>query len=472
MSFNTAGGILFALSVVIVSFLIRGRKQQNALFLIASLYFYATSSLVYLSLLLLVIGIGYLSGLLLKPGAISEGKRKEVLFVSIGLTLGILGVFKYYDFFVESFANTLTSLGLAPNFATLHIVLPVGVSFYIFQTIGYLIDVYRHDTEPEEDLTDFALFVSFFPQLVAGPIERSRNLLRQVKLERPVVGLADVKYGMYLIAQGFVKKTVIADNLAPMVDTIFSEENISGPLVWVGLLLFAIQIYCDFSGYTDIARGYSRLLGFRLLLNFDRPYAATSPSNFWRRWHISLSSWFTEYVYFAIGGNRSKSSIRRSSNVIATMSLSGLWHGASLNFILWGGYHGVIILLGRLVERPLPTTFTNSSVARILGIVVTFILSVYGWLYFRITDIDLIYAYNVALVSDFTGIAVALAFLTSAAFFLVIWVLLDLLELFWLRVHDHEVKERAGLVLYIALMFSVALVFHAESPANFIYFRF
>jgi len=472
MSFNSYGGILFVVAVLIVYHLVRRHRWQNIFLLAASFYFYATSSLIFTSLLLGTIYVGYTSGLLIGARR-KEGKRSRLhLTFAISLLLLVLGIFKYYDFFAESFAQSLGTLGFDTSVSTLAIVLPVGISFYIFQTIGYVVDVARGETEGESDLVDFALFVSFFPQLVAGPIERSKNLLQQVKIPRVPVTANDVSYGTFLIAQGYVKKVVIADNIAPYVDAIFAHDNLSAPLLIVGLLLFAIQIYGDFSGYTDIARGYSRLMGFRILLNFDRPYIATSPANFWRRWHISLSNWFTEYVYFGLGGNRSKTAVRRSGNVMATMTLSGLWHGASANFIVWGAYHGATILGGRFIKRIIPQGFQHSIFGKYTGVIVTFILMVYGWMYFRITDFDQIMAYNWVLVNKWDGWAPALAFFGQGLLFLMLWVVVDTLELFWLRVRDQEVRTRYGISIYIALMGAAVLVLHAEDPSSFIYFRF
>lgn len=472
MSFNSYGGILFVVIVLLVYHLLRRHRWQNVFLVGASLYFYATSSILFTSLLLLTIYIGYTSGLLIQARRNAGLGSRVHLIASISMLLLMLGIFKYYNFFAESFAQSLQLLGLNATVSTLSIILPVGISFYVFQTIGYIIDVARGDVEAEGDLVDFALFVSFFPQLVAGPIERSRNLLQQVKVKRAPVTADDVSYGTFLIAQGYLKKVVIADNVAPYVNTIFQYENLSAPMLVVGLILFAIQIYGDFSGYTDIARGYSRLMGFRILLNFDRPYIATSPANFWRRWHISLSRWFTEYLYVGLGGNRSKSAVRRGGNVMATMTLSGLWHGASANFIVWGAYHGALILMGRAVKRVIPQGFQNAFVGKYLGLIATFMLMVYGWMYFRVTDFDQILAYNWVLVNRWDGWAPAIAFLGQGAVFLGLWVIVDAMELFWLRVHDHEVRVRWGISLYIALMGAVVLLLHAEDPSSFIYFRF
>jgi len=472
MSFNSHGGILFAIFVLVLYNFIKGHKFQNLFLLVASFYFYATSSPIFTSLLLATIYIGYSSGILIEAQK-REGKPSHIhMTLAITALLLMLGIFKYYGFFVDSFAATLHQFGLNPTISTLKIVLPVGISFYVFQTIGYVIDVNRGNVAAEENLVDFALFVSFFPQLVAGPIERSRNLLKQVKMNRPAVQRSDVVYGVFLIVQGYVKKVVIADNLAPYVNALFKHDNLSAPMIWVGLLFFAIQIYGDFSGYTDIARGYSRLLGFRILINFNRPYIARSPADFWRRWHISLSSWFTEYVYFSLGGNRSKTLARRDANVMATMTLSGLWHGASANFIVWGAYHGFLILTGRLFAFFIPETVRKTKIAVAISIVFTFFLMLYGWMYFRITNFQQIMTFNHALLTQWDGWAPALAFLANGLIFLLFWIIIDILEVYWLDIHAHEVKRYRGIWIYIGLMLFVVLTLHAVDPSTFIYFRF
>ncbi|MFT5210348.1 MAG: alginate O-acetyltransferase complex protein AlgI [Flavobacterium sp.] len=472
MSFNSYGGILFALFVLVGYNLIRGHRAQNGFLLCCSIYFYATSNAIFTGLLLGTVLVGYLSGIIIERKNQKGENAKLYVTASIVILLITLGIFKYYGFFVDSFAVTLGYFGLQPTIPTLNIILPVGISFYVFQTIGYVIDVYRKDVKAEKNLVDFALFVSFFPQLVAGPIERSKNLLNQVKQPRANVGKDDIIYGVFLIAQGYVKKVVIADNLALYVDALFVHDDLSSPLIWAGLLMFAIQIYGDFSGYTDIARGYSRLLGFRILLNFDRPYAATSPANFWRRWHISLSQWFTDYVYYSLGGNRSKTLIRRNYNVVATMSLSGLWHGASANFIVWGIYHGFLIIAGRLVGAVIPERLKKLRVTQKCSVVVTFLLVLYGWMYFRITDFDQIMAFNHAMINRWDGWSIAVSFLSRGLVFLCLWILIDYFEKYWLDVYGFEVRRRTGISLYIGVLIFLSLVIHAEDSGAFIYFRF
>ncbi|NNC37500.1 MAG: MBOAT family protein [Hyphomonadaceae bacterium] len=472
MSFNSYGGIIFAILVLCGYHLIRRHDRQNIFLLLVSIYFYATSSILFTGLLISTIYVGFSAGQIIESVRNTGRSVRTITAFAIILLLGILGVFKYYNFFVDSFAASISMFGFKPSVSTLNIVLPVGISFYIFQTIGYLIDVVRKQTKAETNLIDFALFVSFFPQLVAGPIERSQNFLKQIKVKRPPITNADVTYGLFLIIQGYAKKVVIADNLAPYVDAIFEHKDISSPLIWVGLLLFAIQIYGDFSGYTDIARGYSRLLGFRILLNFDRPYAARSPSDFWRRWHISLSNWFTEYVYFSLGGNRSKSSVRRGGNVLGTMTLSGLWHGASLNFIIWGAYHGLIILLGRVFSKIVPKAVRQSKASTALAVSLTFILMLYGWMYFRITDFDQLISFHHAIIFEWGGWEPALAFLFQGTIFLVLWLVIDIMELHWINIHAHEVKNYRGIGIYMGFILTIVFVLHAVDPSAFIYFRF
>lgn len=467
MSFNSFLGSFFSIGVIIFCWLLP-QRARNVFLLAASFIFYAYGDLVYSLLLGAVILVGFVAGRLIE----TSRRPKLVLGVAIFILLIVLGVFKYFNFFTESFADLLAQFGLKLDTVTLKILLPIGISFYTFQTIGYIIDVFRKKTAAEKNLVDFALFVSFFPQLVAGPIERSSNLLRQVKESRPALTRADIGYGFFLIAQGYAKKIVIADTLGPFVDLLFQQDHLSAPLIIVGLLFFAFQIYGDFSGYTDIARGYSRLLGFRIILNFDRPYFASSPSNFWRRWHISLSGWFTEYVYFALGGNRSRTRLRRWGNVLATMGLSGLWHGAAFNFIIWGLYHGAIIILQRGASALPLLVRINERAGMLPSRILTFLLAIYGWLYFRVEEFDKLGAFNRALLSDWSGWFEALLVLSQGAVVLVAAVLIDILEKYWLNVHSSEIKRERGISAYLAVLIVFVVLFAADNSASFIYFRF
>ena len=356
MTFNSYSAVLFVVVVLCLYFLLRKRSHQNAMLLIASLVFYAFGEPLFILLLLSCIAISYFGA---RRIASNPAAAKPVLTLCIILLLGVLGVFKYFNFFVDSFHLFFEAIGLPFQKITLSIGLPVAISFYTFQSIGYLIDVYRGNTVAEKNFRDYALFVSFFPQLVAGPIERSTNLLKQLKSDRCVTR-SDVTYGIYMVTQGFVKKVVIADNLAPIVDGVLQNPTLGGPIVAVAMLGFAFQIYCDFSGYTDIARGISRLMGIRILLNFRHPYISKSMTEFWRRWHITLSNWFRDYVYIPLGGSRC-SEPRMHTNLLITMTVSGLWHGAAANFMLWGFYHGVLLILHKLYEDHCRHFFTRRS---------------------------------------------------------------------------------------------------------------
>lgn len=467
MSFNSFIGLFFSVGVIVLCWMLP-KRFRNPMLLVASFVFYAYGDPIYLLLLLGVIVTGYVAAIFIEQGR----AKRTTLIVAIVLLLGVLGLFKYFNFFTTSFAELLGQFGLQVETVTLRILLPIGISFYVFQTIGYLVDVYKRETPAERNFINFALFISFFPQLVAGPIERSKNLLRQVGADRPPLEKKDIAYGFFLIVQGYAKKIVIADNAGQYVDLLFRQEHLSAPLVIIGALLFAFQIYGDFSGYTDIARGYSRLLGFRIILNFDRPYFATSPSNFWRRWHISLSSWFTEYLYFSLGGNRSKNVVRRWSNVLTTMSLSGLWHGASLNFVLWGFYHGVLIVLQRAFGAIPALGRMNDRLDAYPTRVLTFIMMLYGWLIFRVEDFAKLKAYNAALVSDWSGVFEALLVLSQGTVLIIAALAIDLFEKYWLDVHGSEVRRFKGLTIYLAALIIFIVFFAAGSSGSFIYFRF
>lgn len=325
-------------------------------------------------------------------------KRKGFVIASIVANLSILGFFKYFNFFADSFSGiSQTLFGITPEWYTLEIILPVGISFYTFQTMSYTIDVYRRELKASKKLIDFAAYVSFFPQLVAGPIERGKRLLPQFQKLRPPPERGDIQEGCWLIAWGLFKKLVIADNLALVVNQTFAPfdqmlTGISTPedglRLLVALYAFALQIYCDFSGYTDIARGTARLFGFNLMINFRLPYFATDPSSFWRRWHISLSTWLRDYLYIPLGGNRG-SSLMTYRNLSLTMLLGGLWHGASWTFVIWGAYQGALLC----IYRALGIDGERAGFAawkKLLMMVFFFQLTCIGWLIFRAQNVETI----------------------------------------------------------------------------------
>ena len=385
-------GSVFALYVVLP------HRAQNRLLLVASYVFYAAWDWRFLGLIAFSTTVDFLVSLRMAAES-DPARRRNLLGISLLANLGVLAFFKYFGFFVDSFSSLMGQFGLNADINTLSIILPVGISFYTFQSLSYTIDVYRRDLKPTDDIFDYALYVSFFPQLVAGPIERARNLLSNIETPRIITWEA-IGRGVVLCLLGLIKKVVIADGIAPSVDAVYASPDPSALDILLATWLFAIQIYCDFSGYTDIARGVAKMLGFGLMLNFAQPYFATNPQAFWRRWHISLSTWLRDYLYVSLGGNRG-GRWRTYRNLMATMTLGGLWHGAAWNFIAWGVYQGAALSLhramtGRIAHDAAPSRRTVWGwLWHVVAAVLFFQVVCYGWLLFRATSL--------AQIVDFTG---------------------------------------------------------------------
>ena len=382
MSFVQAEFLVFFLVVYTLYWAIPKQRWQNLLLSVAGAIFYGWIHPWFLILLYSSAVLDFLSGL----GQTRWPHRKKIfLAMSLCGNLGMLGYFKYFDFFVASVKTALDTLGVQTSLHTLGIFLPVGISFYTFQTMSYTIDVYRGKVKARRNVLDYLTFVSFFPQLVAGPVERATNLLLQVEKPRRFV-FDRMASGLSLALWGVAKKMVVADTIAPYVDRIFTMRDPSGPMIWAATLGFTIQILADFSGYTDIARGVARMLGFELLLNFDHPYMARSPSDFWRRWHISFSSWIRDYVYIPVGGSRG-SSWCVTRNTFIAMVTSGIWHGASWNFALWGAYHAALLTAYRFVSRRIPRRIREQKGWDVVLVPLMFAFTWVGWLVFRETDV-------------------------------------------------------------------------------------
>ncbi len=370
-------------------------KTQNVLVLIASYIFYGWWDWRFLSLIVFSTLVDYTLGILLGT-EVKETKRKIYLWISIIINLGFLGFFKYYNFFIESFVDAFTFFGQDVRVTSLKIVLPAGISFYTFQTLSYTIDVYKRNLDPTKKFIAFAAFISFFPQLVAGPIERASNLLPQILKKRKLNYEQSID-GLRLMLWGLFKKVVIADSLSPIVNDIFENYSThSSPVLIMGAVFFAFQIYGDFSGYSDIAIGTSKLFGIELMSNFKFPYLSRNIAEFWRRWHISLSTWFRDYLYIPLGGSRG-SKIKGIRNIFVIFLVSGFWHGANWTFIFWGLFHAVLFLPSFLcgTNRKYINNNVNSSfsflkiVSNIYNTLLTFILVTVGWVFFRsatITD--------------------------------------------------------------------------------------
>ena len=408
---------------------------------------------------------------------LNEATRKKVFVIfSLFVNLGLLGVFKYFNFFADSLDSLVSTFGYQLNYVTIEIVLPVGISFYTFQTLSYSIDAYRGKLKPTDNLLQLAAFVAFFPQLVAGPVERAASLLPQ--FQRPRVYLKeDLKTGATLFIWGMFKKVFIADNLAPIADHAFANAGtLSSFELFLGLLAFTFQIYCDFSGYSDMARGSARILGFKLMLNFNLPYISRTPSEFWQRWHISLSSWLRDYLYISLGGNKLGPLITYR-NLFLTMLLGGLWHGASWTFILWGAFHGGILIIYRIlaVDNLLAAATTNSKLLyqrclNLSSIAVMFGLTLVGWMIFRANTMEVLASYSKNMFS-FSG-GIDWAGLANIAYY--VWPLL-LVQFIQIRKGNLEVfwGLPAFARLNIALFVILCIVFlQPATTAAFIYFDF
>jgi alginate O-acetyltransferase complex protein AlgI len=402
-------------------------------------------------------------------------RPKYFVAVSMVANLALLGFFKYFDFFVSSAASLLGAMGLGEHNWVLGIVVPAGISFYTFQAMSYTIDVYRGHLAPTHYFPDYLLFVSFFPHLVAGPIQQANWLLPQ--LQRPRVFDWNVaQAGAFLIGWGLFKKIFIADNLAPLVSATYTEAaNLTGPDVLFATYAFALQIYSDFSAYSDIARGTSRLLGIELTLNFNLPYIATNPQEFWRRWHISLSSWLRDYLYLPLGGSRG-GTLLTYRNLLLTMILGGMWHGARMNFVLWGTYQGALLcghrLLQPYLERITPSDARARRVLHVLSWVIFFHLTCYGWLLFRAESGHRILTMTAALPVGWGEVSMSMGILARVLWR--VWPLL-LMQLFQARTRNLLVALTwpwpVRTALYVCIFYLV-VIFGAIDGVPFIYFQF
>jgi len=389
MLFNSTPFLVF-LAVVFCAYYFLGRRGQNLWLLLASYFFYGWWDWRFCSLLILSTLLDYTCGLQI-AGSSSIGTRRKWLFASVAGNLTVLGLFKYFNFFRDSIERALHLFGMPLDWPTAAIILPIGISFYTFQSMSYTLDVYRREMKPTRNLIDFALYVSFFPQLVAGPIERASRLLSQFAVQRQFL-IRRIVEGLSLMLMGYVKKLAIADYLAPLVDERFANIASFGSAGLIsGLFMFSLQIYGDFSGYSDIARGAARLFGIELVVNFKQPYFSRSISEFWRRWHISLSSWLRDYVYIPLGGNRS-GPVRTHMNLLVTMLLGGLWHGASWTFVVWGALHGIYLSIERILRGARLKTGDSQNqegmtvwqwFGSVISSLAIFSLVSFTWLFFR-----------------------------------------------------------------------------------------
>ena len=408
MLFNSFEYLIFLPTVYILYWFVFNKKLkiQNTLILLSSYIFYGWWDYRFLSLIFLSTIVDYIIGLNI-PKQDSEKNKKLLLWTSVLFNLSVLGFFKYYNFFVDSWIELFSSFGYEiKSVWTLNIILPVGISFYTFQTMSYTIDIFKKKLEPTKDFISFASFVSFFPQLVAGPIERASNLLPQI-LKKREFKHEQVVQGLRLILWGMFKKVVIADSLAPIVEDIFSNyQDFGGGTLLLGVIYFSFQIYCDFSGYSDIAIGTSKLFGFELMSNFKFPYFSRNIGEFWRRWHISLSTWFRDYLYIPLGGSQ-EGKWKSIRNIFIIFLVSGFWHGANWTFIFWGLFHSILFLPSFIFKtnRKHKTTIIAQhtmlpTLNEFLQVVITFLFVTIGWVFFRSETIKDSIGYLFSIISD------------------------------------------------------------------------
>jgi D-alanyl-lipoteichoic acid acyltransferase DltB (MBOAT superfamily) len=465
MSFLASAFPLFLVITLAVYWLAhRHFSLQNTILLVASYVFYGWWDWRFLSLVIASTAIAYGAGLAIAATA-DNGRRLAILWAGNGVLLGTLFFFKYFNFFVSSANHVLVHAGFPPSGAVIEIILPIGISFYTFQAISYLIDIFRGDAEPELNPINFAVFKAFFPQLVAGPIERSGHLLKQFRQKR-IVTPTDIRRALWLLCYGYFLKIGIADVAAPVVNTAFSATQPFGWWTIIGTMLFTIQIYADFNGYSTIAKGIALLFGFDLVWNFRHPYFSASISDFWHRWHISLSSWLRDYLYIPLGGNR-VGRLRNYVNLMTTMMLGGLWHGANWTFLAWGTLHGVALCVNRAVGPHCP----SGSMWRPAYWLLTLATVMAGWFLFRCQSL-----------ADVVGMLSALGNMEwvpahAAALKLLLVLALQMMALELLEVVR---RDRFGVLslpawpaaAIMAVMFLIAFATTGTRDEQFIYFQF
>jgi alginate O-acetyltransferase complex protein AlgI len=472
MVFNSVHFVWFFL-VVYAAYRALPHRGQNWLLLVASYYFYAAWDWRFLGLLIGSTLVDFTCALFLDR-AVSPVRRRLLLGLSLGFNLTLLGFFKYFNFFADNLRALFQTAGWQLDFVTLHVLLPVGISFYTFVTMSYVIDVYRREIRPTSNLLDFAVFVAFFPHLVAGPILRASRLLPQIHEPR-VVTREQIRDGIWLIAWGFFQKIFVADNLAGIANMVFEPgAPHAGVNVLLGVYAFAFQIYGDFAGYSNVARGTSKLMGIELIENFRFPYLVRTPQEFWRHWHISLSTWLRDYLYIPLGGSRGGEG-RTRRNLLVTMILGGLWHGAAWTFVLWGVYHGLLLVGFRAAERAgrLRLWTSDSALARATTWAIMFHLTCVGWLIFRARSGHQVGSMTKSLLTNFSPGSVNVeAVLVPLVLYTVPLLLVHACEAY----HDDllvvpRLPVGVRYSLYAAT-FYLTLLFGNFGGAEFIYFQF
>ncbi|MBQ3252204.1 MAG: MBOAT family protein [Oscillospiraceae bacterium] len=486
MVFNSFGFLIFY-PIVLLLYFILPKRLSWIMLLLASYYFYISWNVELIYLIVFTTLISWVSAMLIEHTR-KQGVRKLFLVLTLVTCLGVLFFYKYFNFLSDSVVETLKVFGIGANPFNLDLILPVGISFYTFQTLSYVIDVYRGDVKTERNFFFYALYVSFFPQLVAGPIERPNNLIPQLHARhRPT--WENTRNGLRKMLIGFFKKVVVADLLATYVNAVYNDvANATGLGVLIATVLFAIQIYCDFAGYTDIAIGCAEIMGIKLMQNFNRPYIAQSIQEFWRRWHISLSTWFKDYIYVPLGGSRC-AKWKNMRNILIVFSVSGLWHGAAWTFVIWGTLHGLYQVIGKLL-KPLRSKMLermhlaeDAKGVQYLRQAVTFALVCFAWIFFRanstadamllvkklFTDWSLSGAYFRTTI-DHMGLTMITALISALSIYI-----MNRMDINQLRLaHDGDGAVPVFRYAYVVWVIAIAwlLLLAGDGASSFIYFQF
>ena len=490
MLFNTIDFVIFFIVFLTIIQVIKNRKFHHLFLLLASyFFFYYSSNYLIILLIFTTIWDFYFGNMIY--GSKSQRTKKLILAASLAGNLGLLGFFKYADFAITQFNFLGNQFNLNTHIPILNLALPIAISFYTFHSITYTVGIYRGQLTPVKSFTEYAIFVAFFPQLVAGPILRAKEFLPQLRekmdslkvgtrLRQIIITESNLKIGITMMALGFLKKMFFADNMAPLANEVLGYPmGLDSFTIILGTIAFGIQIYCDFSGYSDIALGAAIILGFKIPINFNKPYFAVSPSDFWKRWHISLSTWLRDYLYVPLGGNR-KSRLRTYLNLMIVMFLGGLWHGASLNFIIWGVLHGAYLTIHKILVDKFPNAvnskFFKTKIGMIFSIFVTQYIIFLTWIAFRVQDTNaMFYAMTKYLVLDFQ-LENTKYFVLSHKFSLFIMMIFVILHFIsYKKGNLLEILSNMPLRFWIVFLTGIMILilfFYNGNPENFIYFKF
>ena len=475
MLFNTIDFVIFLIAVVVAYYAIPFNKYRKLFLLAASYYFYACWNVAFLGLLLFDTIMAYTAGRLMEGK--EKPKQKSILWPSVVLILIPLFCFKYLNFFLTAVQDGMNAMGIAMQVPEFQLLLPIGISFYTFMSIGYVADVYMKKMDPEHDALDFFLFIGFFPQIASGPIGRAPSMLPQFKEKRSFL-FDNLSAGAKMMLWGFFMKLVVGDRAGIYVDTVFGNfANHNGGSLLLATFMYTIQIYCDFAGYSLIAIGSARIMGYELMTNFRRPYFATSVTDFWRRWHISLSTWFRDYVYIPCGGSRvGEKKLYR--NIMITFLTSGLWHGAAYNFIVWGAYHGIAQVIGKMTHEKKLNVWRalkinpDGGFKRFVDIVLTFIIVSYGWMIFYVSE----FSAAIEITKGYFHLGVPYVHQTTLFFFAIGFLILflkDFKDEFMPDKH-YLLDSKTVPVRYVsfALLAVLIILFGVLGGGQFIYFKF